>query len=107
MPILDPNAPMNQQMSLLKSNILAAQQYIAETGGDEKTLNKFLQEKFKGALSDSSTVDASTDSDNLTDSNQTDSEIELECAAKKQKQFDDRALRVPLDLGELSFYKAK
>ena len=101
MPILDPNIPMTQQMSLLKSNILAAQQYIAESGGDEKTLNKFLQEKFRGTLSDSSTVDASTDSDNLTDSNQTDSEMEMEVVvAKKSKQFDERALRVPLERGE-------
>lgn len=103
MPILDPNASMSQQMSLLKSNILAAQQFIAETGGDEKTLNKFLQEKLRGALSDSSTVDASTDSDNLTDSNHTDSEMEVETAAKKQKQFDERALRVPLEKGKKEF----
>ncbi|KRT80879.1 hypothetical protein AMK59_5069, partial [Oryctes borbonicus] len=99
MPILDPNVPMTQQMSLLKSNILAAQQYIAESGGDEKTLNKFLQEKFRGTLSDSSTVDASTDSDNLTDSNHTDSEIEMEAVTKKQKQYDERALRQPLEKG--------
>lgn len=99
MPILDPNASMNQQMNLLKSNILAAQQYISEAGGDEKALNKFLQEKFRGTLSDSSTVDASTDSDNLTDSNHTDSEMEIEVAVKKQKQYDERALRVPLDKG--------
>lgn len=101
MPMLDPNASMNQQMSLLKSNILAAQQYIAETGSaDEKTLNKYLQEKFKGTVSDTSTIDASTDSDNLTDSNQTDSEIEFETASKKQKQYDENALRVPLELGK-------
>lgn len=99
LPVLDPNTPMNQQMSLIKSKILAAQQYIAETGGDEKTLNKFLQDKFRGALSDSSTVDASTDSDNLTDSNQTDSEMEAEAVAKKQKQYDERTLRVPLEKG--------
>lgn len=105
MPILDPNATMNQQMSLLKSNILAAQQYIAETGSaDEKTLNKYLQEKFKGTVSDTSTVDASTDSDNLTDSNQTDSEIEFESAIKKQKQYDEHALRVPLELGKHHTY---
>lgn len=101
MPILDPNVPMTQQMSLLKSNILAAQQYIAESGGDEKTLNKFLQEKFRGTLSDSSTVDASTDSDNLTDSNHTDSEIEMEAVTKKQKQYDERALRQPLEKGKV------
>lgn len=108
MPILDPNASMNQQMNLLKSNILAAQQYISEAGGDEKALNKFLQEKFRGTLSDSSTVDASTDSDNLTDSNHTDSEMEIEVATKKQKQYDERALRVPLEKGKfkhlLSFF---
>ncbi|XP_049817838.1 bromodomain adjacent to zinc finger domain protein 2B isoform X4 [Aethina tumida] len=98
-PMLDPNASMNQQMNVLKSNILAAQQYISEAGGDEKALNKFLQEKFRGTLSDSSTVDASTDSDNLTDSNHTDSEMESEVAAKKQKQYDERLLRVPLELG--------
>ncbi|XP_030764884.1 bromodomain adjacent to zinc finger domain protein 2B-like isoform X3 [Sitophilus oryzae] len=97
-PMLDPNASMNQQMNLLKSNILAAQQYISEAGGDEKALNKFLQERFKGTLSDSSTVDAS-DSDNLTDSNHTDSEIETEIVAKKQKQYDERLLRVPLERG--------
>ncbi|XP_018573491.1 bromodomain adjacent to zinc finger domain protein 2B isoform X3 [Anoplophora glabripennis] len=98
-PMLDPNASMNQQMNLLKSNILAAQQYISEAGGDEKALNKFLQEKFKGTLSDSSTVDATSDSDNLTDSNHTDSEMEAEVAAKKQKQYDERLLRVPLEKG--------
>lgn len=37
MPILDPNTSINQQMSLLKSNILAAQQLMAESG-DEKQL---------------------------------------------------------------------
>lgn len=101
MPILDPNATMNQQMSLLKSNILAAQQYIAETGSaDEKTLNKYLQEKFRSTMSDTSTIDASTDSDNFTDSNQTDSEIELEIANKKQKQYDEHALKIPLELGK-------
>lgn len=103
MPILDPNASMNQQISLLKSNILAAQQLMAEAGGDEKAFNKLLQEKFRGALSDSnsSTVDASTDSDNLTDSNHTDSEMEAESsvAIKKQKHFDEFALRVPLEKG--------
>ncbi|KAJ8966315.1 hypothetical protein NQ314_003580 [Rhamnusium bicolor] len=98
-PMLDPNATMNQQMNLLKSNILAAQQYISEAGGDEKALNKFLQEKFRGTLSDSSTVDATSDSDNLTDSNHTDSELEAEVAAKKQKQYDERLLRVPLEIG--------
>lgn len=96
MPMLDPNASMNQQINLLKSNILAAQQYITEAGGDEKVLNKILQERF---LSDSSTVDASTDSDNLTDSNHTDSEMEAEVAVKRQKQYDERALRIPLELG--------
>lgn len=102
-PILDPNASMNQQMSMLKSNILAAQQFISEAGGDEKALNKFLQEKLmRGTLSDSSTVEATSDSDNLTDSNHTDSEMEQEisAAAKKQKQYDERLLRVPLEKGE-------
>lgn len=102
-PMLDPNASMNQQMNQLKSNILAAQQYIAEAGGDEKALNRFLQEKFRGALSDSSTVDASTDSDNLTDSNQTDSEMEVEVAAKKHKQYDERLLRIPLERGKFHY----
>lgn len=91
---------MNQQMTMLKSNIIAAQQYIQETGGDEKALNKYLQEKFKGTLSDSSTVDATSDSDNLTDSNYTDSEMEVEMPAKKQKQYDERLLRIPLERGE-------
>ncbi|XP_066142335.1 bromodomain adjacent to zinc finger domain protein 2B isoform X3 [Euwallacea fornicatus] len=101
-PMLDPNASMNQQMNLLKSNILAAQQYISEAGGDEKALNKFLQERFKGALSDGSTADAS-DSDNLSDSNPTDSEVETDSAPpllnKRQKQYDERLLRVPLEKG--------
>ncbi|XP_025834875.1 uncharacterized protein LOC108740196 isoform X2 [Agrilus planipennis] len=103
MPILDPNTSMNQQISLLKSNILAAQQLMVEVGGDEKTFNKLLQEKIKGTLSDSnsSTVDASTDSDNHTDSNHTDSEIEAEplSTLKKQKQYDENMLRVPLAKG--------
>ncbi|CAH1966841.1 unnamed protein product [Acanthoscelides obtectus] len=99
-PILDPNVSMAQQMNMLKSNILAAQQYISEAGGDEKALNKFLQEKLRGTLSDSSTVDATSDSDNLTDSNHTDSEMEQDAvAAKKQKQYDERLLRVPLEKG--------
>nr|CAI5824473.1 unnamed protein product [Callosobruchus analis] len=99
-PMLDPNVSMAQQMNMLKSNILAAQQYISEAGGDEKGLNKFLQEKLRGTLSDSSTVDATSDSDNLTDSNHTDSEMEQDAvAAKKQKQYDERLLRVPLEKG--------
>lgn len=97
--MLDSSISMNQQMTMLKSNILAAQQYIQETGGDEKALNKYLQEKFKGTLSDSSTVDATSDSDNLTDS-YTDSEMEAEVVAKKQKQYDENLLRIPLERGK-------
>lgn len=104
--MLDPSISMNQQMSMLKSNILAAQQYISEAGGDEKALNKFLQERFKGALSDGSTAEAS-DSDNLSDSNPTDSEAETDSvpqlANKKQKQYDERLLRVPLEKGQYWF----
>lgn len=107
MPMLDPSQSMNQQLSFLKSNILAAQQYIHEAGGDEKMFNKLLQEKFKGTLSDSSTVDASTDSDNLSDSNHTDSEMEIELPVKKQKQYDERSLRVPLELGKWRFRLGK
>lgn len=73
---IDPNTPMNQQMSLLKNNILAAQQYMAESG-DERHL-----EKIRSALSDSSNMEVSTDSDNLTDSNQTDSEAETDANGK-------------------------
>ncbi|XP_072379907.1 bromodomain adjacent to zinc finger domain protein 2B isoform X1 [Diabrotica undecimpunctata] len=96
-PLLDANASINQQMSVLKSNLMAAQQYLSDTG-DEQALNRLLQDKIKGALSDSSTIDAS-DSDNLTDSNHTDSEMEVEVVAKKQKQYDERLLRVPLEKG--------
>ncbi|XP_057663920.1 bromodomain adjacent to zinc finger domain protein 2B isoform X2 [Diorhabda carinulata] len=99
-PILDPNTSINQQMNILKSNIMAAQQYLSETAGaDEQTLNKLLQEKMKGTQSDSSTVDATSDSDNLTDSNHTDSEMEIEVVAKKPKHYDERLLRIPLEKG--------
>nr|CAI5824477.1 unnamed protein product [Callosobruchus analis] len=79
-PMLDPNVSMAQQMNMLKSNILAAQQYISEAGGDEKGLNKFLQEKLRGTLSDSKMEQDAV-------------------AAKKQKQYDERLLRVPLEKG--------
>lgn len=73
---IDPNTPMNQQMSLLKSNILAAQQFMAESG------DSVHLEKIRNALSDSSNMEVSTDSDNLTDSNQTDSEAETDANGK-------------------------
>lgn len=98
-PMLDPNTSINQQMNILKSNIMAAQQYLSETAGDEQALNKLLQEKIKGTHSDSSTVDATSDSDNLTDSNLTDSEMEVEVVAKKPKHYDERLLRIPLEKG--------
>ncbi|XP_019757986.2 bromodomain adjacent to zinc finger domain protein 2B isoform X3 [Dendroctonus ponderosae] len=99
-PILDPNMSTNQQMSLLRSKVWAAEQYIAETGGDDKAMIKNLQDRGRVALSDGSTADAS-DSDNLTDSNRTDSDTESEApvASKKQKQYDERLLRVPLEKG--------
>lgn len=83
----------------------AAEQYIAETGGDEKALLKNLQDRGRVALSDGSTADAS-DSDNLTDSNRTDSDTESEApiANKKQKQYDERLLRVPLEKGAYSLH---
>ncbi|XP_044739668.1 uncharacterized protein LOC123301018 isoform X4 [Chrysoperla carnea] len=95
MPILDPNTSINQQMSLLKSNILAAQQLMAESG-DEKQL-----EKLKGALSDSSNMEVSTDSENLSDSNLTDSDGEMDNGpnAKKKKYYDETELRIPLEKG--------
>lgn len=78
---IDPNTPMNQQMSLLKSNILAAQQFMAEKTGDDRHF-----EKIRNALSDSSNMEVSTDSDNLTDSNQTDSEGETDANGEKCMQ---------------------
>lgn len=95
---IDPNTPMNQQMSLLKSNILAAQQYMAEQTGNEQHL-----EKIRNALSDSSNMEVSTDSDNLTDSNQTDSEAETDANGlsnpKKRRHYNERDLRIPLEHG--------
>lgn len=88
---------MNQQMSLLKSNIMAAQ-YMAEQSGDERHL-----EKIRNALSDSSNMEVSTDSDNLTDSNQTDSETETDANGlsnpKKRRHYNERELRIPLEHG--------
>ncbi|CAH1162999.1 unnamed protein product [Phaedon cochleariae] len=98
-PMLDPNISMNQQMNLLKSNILAAQQYLSETAGgggggaggvataaDEKALNRFIQEKLRGALSDSK-----MEAEMMTTA--------AAAAAKRQKHYDERLLRVPLEKG--------
>ncbi|XP_051176838.1 bromodomain adjacent to zinc finger domain protein 2B-like isoform X3 [Leptopilina boulardi] len=103
---LDPNVPLSHQVSLLRSNILAAQQFNATLfQGDDKN-QKSLQEKMKNRLlevsGEESNMDVTSESESNTDAitDTDDDNAEGIPSAKKRKlNSSEKDLQIPLERG--------
>ncbi|XP_033218904.1 bromodomain adjacent to zinc finger domain protein 2B-like isoform X9 [Belonocnema kinseyi] len=104
---LDPSVPLSHQVSLLRSNILAAQQLHASAlgHGDEKH-QKSLQEKMKNRLlevsGEESNMDVTSESGSNTDavSDTDDDNADGMSNAKRRKlNSSEKDLQVPLERG--------
>ncbi|XP_015607370.1 bromodomain adjacent to zinc finger domain protein 2B isoform X13 [Cephus cinctus] len=105
-PTLDPSVPLSHQVSLLRSNILAAQLHASTTGqGDDKS-QRSLQEKMKNKFlevsGEESNMDVTSESGSNTDvvTDTDEDNAEGTPSAKRRKlNPSDKDLQVPLDRG--------
>ncbi|XP_036140544.1 bromodomain adjacent to zinc finger domain protein 2B isoform X5 [Monomorium pharaonis] len=104
-PALDPTVPLSHQVSLLRSNILAAQMQVATGQSDDKS-QKSLQEKMKNKLLEASgeesnmdvTSESGSNTDVVTDTD--DDNAEGTPSAKRRKlRPSERDLQIPLERG--------
>ncbi|XP_020286645.1 bromodomain adjacent to zinc finger domain protein 2B-like [Pseudomyrmex gracilis] len=109
-PGLDPNVPLSHQMSLLRSNILAAQLHASATGQNDDKNQRSLQEKMKNKLLEASgeesnmdvTSESGSNTDVVTDTD--DDNAEGTPSAKRRKlssglRPSERDLQMPLERG--------
>ncbi|XP_018304439.1 bromodomain adjacent to zinc finger domain protein 2B isoform X17 [Mycetomoellerius zeteki] len=106
-PTLDPSVPLSHQVSLLRSNILAAQLHASvATGQSDEKNQKSLQEKMKNKLLEASgeesnmdvTSESGSNTDVLTDTD--DDNAEGTPSAKRRKlKPSERDLQMPLERG--------
>ncbi|XP_076631659.1 bromodomain adjacent to zinc finger domain protein 2B isoform X9 [Colletes latitarsis] len=102
-PTLDPSVPLSHQVSLLRSNILAAQLHATTT--DDKS-QRSLQEKMKNKLlevsGEESNMDVTSESGSNTDvvTDTDDDNMDGVSSAKRRKvKPSERDLQVPLERG--------
>ncbi|XP_076178595.1 bromodomain adjacent to zinc finger domain protein 2B isoform X7 [Ptiloglossa arizonensis] len=102
-PTLDPSVPLSHQVSLLRSNILAAQLHATAT--DDKS-QRSLQEKMKNKLlevsGEESNMDVTSESGSNTDvvTDTDDDNMDGVSSAKRRKvKPSERDLQVPLERG--------
>ncbi|XP_025986080.1 bromodomain adjacent to zinc finger domain protein 2B isoform X7 [Solenopsis invicta] len=98
-PTLDPSVPLSHQVSLLRSNILAAQLQVATSQSDdkEKMKNKLLE-----ASGEESNMDVTSESGSNTDvvTDTDDDNAEGTPSAKRRKlKPSERDLQIPLERG--------
>ncbi|TGZ47480.1 Bromodomain Adjacent To Zinc Finger protein [Temnothorax longispinosus] len=105
-PTLDPSVPLSHQVSLLRSNILAAQLHASVATGQDDKNQKSLQEKMKNKLLEASgeesnmdvTSESGSNTDVVTDTD--DDNTEGTPSAKRRKlKPSERDLQMPLERG--------
>ncbi|XP_014488397.1 PREDICTED: bromodomain adjacent to zinc finger domain protein 2A-like isoform X3 [Dinoponera quadriceps] len=102
-PTLDPSVPLSHQVSLLRSNILAAQLHASATGqGDDKNQEK-MKNKLLEASGEESNMDVTSESGSNTDvvtDTDDDNVVEGTSSAKRRKlKPSERDLQMPLERG--------
>ncbi|OXU30225.1 hypothetical protein TSAR_013142 [Trichomalopsis sarcophagae] len=105
-PALDPNVPLSHQVSLLRSNILAAQLHASTLSHHDDKHQRSLQEKMKNkfmeASGEESNMDVTSESGSNTDvlSDTDDDNADGTPSAKKRKMnHSDKDLQLPLERG--------
>ncbi|XP_015115440.1 bromodomain adjacent to zinc finger domain protein 2B isoform X8 [Diachasma alloeum] len=105
-PTLDPNVPLSHQVSLLRSNILAAQLHASATGQIDEKGQRSLQEKMKSKLlevsGEESNMDVTSESGSNTDvvTDTDDDNADGVPSAKRRKlNPSEKDLQVPLERG--------
>ncbi|XP_011493798.1 PREDICTED: bromodomain adjacent to zinc finger domain protein 2B [Ceratosolen solmsi marchali] len=105
-PALDPSVPLSHQVSLLRSNILAAQLHASTLGHHDDRSQRSLQEKMKNKLMEASgeesnmdvTSESGSNTDVLTDTDD-DNGDGTPSAKKRKLNHSDKDLQVPLERG--------
>ncbi|XP_076298109.1 uncharacterized protein LOC143217573 isoform X3 [Lasioglossum baleicum] len=101
-PTLDPSVPLSHQVSLLRSNILAAQLHATATGqGDDKNQEK-MKNKLLEVSGEESNMDVTSESGSNTDvvTDTDDDNTDGVSNAKRRKvKPSERDLQVPLERG--------
>ncbi|XP_043287947.1 bromodomain adjacent to zinc finger domain protein 2B isoform X7 [Venturia canescens] len=105
-PTLDPNAPLSHQVSLLRSNILAAQLHASATGQIDEKNQRSLQEKMKNKLLEASgeesnmdvTSESGSNTDVVTDTDEDNAEG-TPSAKRRKLNPSEKDLQVPLERG--------
>ncbi|XP_024222077.1 bromodomain adjacent to zinc finger domain protein 2B isoform X9 [Bombus impatiens] len=105
-PTLDPSVPLSHQVSLLRSNILAAQLHATATGQADDKNQRSLQEKMKNKVlevsGEESNMDVTSESGSNTDvvTDTDDDNADGVSSAKRRKvKPSERDLQVPLERG--------
>ncbi|KAK0161096.1 hypothetical protein PV327_009610 [Microctonus hyperodae] len=100
-PTLDPNVPLSHQVSLLRSNILAAQRHASSGQYDERSQEK-MKNKFLEVSGEESNMDMTSESGSNTDvvTDTDDDNAEGTPSAKRRKlNPSDKDLQIPLERG--------
>ncbi|XP_036140545.1 bromodomain adjacent to zinc finger domain protein 2B isoform X6 [Monomorium pharaonis] len=100
-PALDPTVPLSHQVSLLRSNILAAQMQVATGQSDDKSQEK-MKNKLLEASGEESNMDVTSESGSNTDvvTDTDDDNAEGTPSAKRRKlRPSERDLQIPLERG--------
>ncbi|XP_068975340.1 bromodomain adjacent to zinc finger domain protein 2B-like isoform X2 [Bombus flavifrons] len=105
-PTLDPSVPLSHQVSLLRTNILAAQLHATATGQTDDKNQRSLQEKMKNKVlevsGEESNMDVTSESGSNTDvvTDTDDDNADGVSSAKRRKvKPSERDLQVPLERG--------
>ncbi|XP_063978168.1 bromodomain adjacent to zinc finger domain protein 2B isoform X16 [Diachasmimorpha longicaudata] len=105
-PTLDPNVPLSHQVSLLRSNILAAQLHASATGQIDEKGQRSLQEKMKNKLlevsGEESNMDVTSESGSNTDvvtDTDDDNADGMPSAKRRKLNPSEKDLQVPLERG--------
>uniref|UniRef100_A0A0C9R962 BAZ2B_0 protein n=1 Tax=Fopius arisanus TaxID=64838 RepID=A0A0C9R962_9HYME len=105
-PTLDPNVPLSHQVSLLRSNILAAQLHASATGQIDEKSHRSLQEKMKNKLlevsGEESNMDVTSESGSNTDvvtDTDDDNADGIPSAKRRKLNPSEKDLQVPLERG--------
>ncbi|CAB0030639.1 unnamed protein product [Trichogramma brassicae] len=105
-PTIDPSAPLAHQVSLLRSNILAAQMHASSLAlADERSAQRSLQEKIKiskllEANLEDNNMEVNSESDGNTDHlSDTDDDDGVSHAKRRRYSHTEKDLQLPLERG--------
>ncbi|XP_011308220.1 bromodomain adjacent to zinc finger domain protein 2B isoform X4 [Fopius arisanus] len=101
-PTLDPNVPLSHQVSLLRSNILAAQLHASATGQIDEKSHEKMKNKLLEVSGEESNMDVTSESGSNTDvvtDTDDDNADGIPSAKRRKLNPSEKDLQVPLERG--------